>query len=255
MDETSPVVVLATTHHNPGDKLIEQLARTIRPIADLFLAITVVTNPGGTSSTLELFDRVGMHIVREDEIRGSSIGLARLYTLAAARQLDTDFIFFCDLDRLVHWHEHYPKELVKVLACIQRYDFTVLGRTHRAFDSHPRIQRDTEAIINFVFGRVSGHTWDVTAAAHGISVRAADLILTACHEVTVGPDVAWPLRVDQDGGLTMGYLETEVSSLIHKSFRNLHANGDSCLRILLPIRIITTLIRCTENCPSLSQWR
>ena len=63
----------------------------------------------------------------------------------------------------------------------------------RAFASHPRIQRDTEAIVNTVYASVSGHAWDVTAAARGISRRAAAAILAGCDEQSVGTDVAWPL--------------------------------------------------------------
>jgi hypothetical protein len=65
--------------------------------------------------------------------------------------------------------------LAQVARRVTEYDFTVLGRTPRAFDSHPRIQRDTESIVNHVFGLVSGQTWDVTAAARGLSRRAAEV--------------------------------------------------------------------------------
>jgi hypothetical protein len=89
------------------------------------------------------------------------------------------------------------------------HDFTVLGRTERAFASHPRVQRDTEAIINTVYASVSGYAWDVTAAARGISRRAAAAIVEGCHEQSIGTDMAWPLFLQRRGGFSLGYRATE----------------------------------------------
>ncbi|MDQ2997101.1 MAG: hypothetical protein M3R61_08615, partial [Chloroflexota bacterium] len=71
------------------------------------------------------------------------------------------------------------------------------------------IQRDTEAIANTVYASVSGHTWDVTAAARGLSQRAAAAILAGCDEPSVGTDLAWPLFLQRRGGFTIGYCPTE----------------------------------------------
>jgi hypothetical protein len=92
---------------------------------------------------------------------------------------------------------------------LSAHDFTVLGRTERAFASHPRTQRDTEAIVNGVYASGSGHAWDVTAAARGISRRAAEAILAGCPEESIGTDVAWPLFLQRAGGFTIGYSATE----------------------------------------------
>jgi hypothetical protein len=83
-----------------------------------------------------------------------------------------------------------------------------LGRTPRAFASHPRIQRDTEAIVNQVFATLSGREWDVTAAARALSRRAAEAVIHGCPDETVGTDVSWPLFAAR-AGLTLGYIATE----------------------------------------------
>jgi hypothetical protein len=92
---------------------------------------------------------------------------------------------------------------------VPEHDFTVLGRTPRAFESHPRIQRDTEAIVNHVFSTVSGHAWDVTAATRGLSRQAAEAILAGCPDIEVSTDVSWPLYLVRMGGFTLSYLETD----------------------------------------------
>ena len=136
------------------------------------------------------------------------LGGARRDVLALALQADARVILFCDFDRVLHWAECYPDELARVASELPTYDCTVLGRTARAFASHPRIQRDTEAIANTVYASVSGNAWDVTAAARGISRRAAQAILAGCAEPSVGTDLAWPLFL-QRRGFNIGYRATE----------------------------------------------
>ena len=137
------------------------------------------------------------------------LGHARRNALECALRLDAPVILFCDFDRVLHWAECYPEELAHVARDLAARDFTVLGRTQRAFESHPRIQRDTEAIANTVYASVSGQAWDVTAAARGVSRRAAAAILDGCDEPSVGTDVAWPLFLQRHGGFTIGYRAIE----------------------------------------------
>ncbi|MGH9285500.1 MAG: hypothetical protein ACRD0M_07475, partial [Acidimicrobiales bacterium] len=103
-------------------------------------------------------------------------------------------VVFIDLDRLLHWQEAWPAELAGVLNDHRGADLTVLGRTARAFATHPGIQRDTEAVVNTVFARLTGRQWDVLTGARGFSRRGAEAIVTGCpRERTVGTDAAWPL--------------------------------------------------------------
>jgi hypothetical protein len=84
----------------------------------------------------------------------------------------------------------------------------VFGRTLRAFASHPRAQRDTEALANHTFALVSGLRWDMMSACRGLSRSAAELIVATCDDDTVGSDCSWPLLCRR-AGLSMAYLETE----------------------------------------------
>jgi hypothetical protein len=110
-----------------------------------------------------------------------------------ALQQSPSFILYCDFDRVLHWVEYYPVELDNVSQRIQGYDFTVLGRTERAWQTHPRVQRDTEAIINHVFQLVSGLDWDMGTGARGLSLQAAQVILSGCADDNLSTDVSWPL--------------------------------------------------------------
>jgi hypothetical protein len=84
-------------------------------------------------------------------------------------------------------------------------DWTILGRTPAAFASHPAVQRDTEALVNRMFGAITGLPWDVTAAARGLSRRAVDALVAGCPDNAISVDVSWPLHLWRAGSFTLAY--------------------------------------------------
>ena len=205
-------IALASTLHDPEGRMVEQARRALPVLARTFDGIAIAASHDAHPNLLALFIEAGASIVRgtpEQAVERFKLGQVRRNAIALALKLDCPFILHCDCDRMLHWAERYPDELAQVARRVTEYDFTVLGRTQRAFDSHPRIQRDTESIVNHVFGLVSGQAWDVTAAARGLSRRAAEAILIGCPDEEVSTDVTWTLCLDQQNGLTLGYIETE----------------------------------------------
>jgi hypothetical protein len=210
--QTPTSVVLAATQHDPEGRLYDQTARVLPQLLQIFNAIAIQATHTSQQRSLDLLAGAGALVQQEQSDQRSTLvllGRARQDALACALRLDAAVIFFCDFDRVLHWAEYYPDELARVANDLGAHDFTVLGRTKRAFDSHPRIQRDTEAIANTVYASASGNTWDVTAAARGISRRAAEAILASCDEPSVGTDLAWPLFIQQRTQYTLGYRATE----------------------------------------------
>jgi hypothetical protein len=204
--------VLAATHHDPEGRLYDQTARVLPQLTRIFSGIAIQATYASQLRSLDLLVGAGAVVQQEQTAQSSSLillGRARRDVLECALRLDAQVILFCDFDRVLHWAECYPDELACVVGDLAKHDFTVLGRTKRAFGSHPRIQRDTEAIANTVYASVSGQSWDVTAAARGVSRRAAAAILDGCDEPSVGTDVAWPLFLQRRGGFSIGYCATE----------------------------------------------
>jgi hypothetical protein len=205
-------VALAATHHDPEGRLYDQAARILPLLARIFSGIAIQATHASQPRALDLLASAGALVQQEQTAQSSSLillGRARRDALESALRLLAPVILFCDFDRVLHWAECYPVELAGVAGDLAAHDFTVLGRTRRAFESHPRIQRDTEAIANTVYASVSGNAWDVTAAARGVSRRAAQAILDGCHEPSVGTDLAWPLFLQRRGGFSIGYRATE----------------------------------------------
>jgi hypothetical protein len=206
-------VVLASTQHDPDGRLYAQVRRTLPALTRMFGGMAFQVTQATQARSLALLTDTGALVQREPVAQLDdglhAIGRARRAVLALALRLDAPNILFGDFDRIMHWVEFYPAELAQVLARIPAYDFTVLGRTERAFASHPRTQRDTESIINRVYAGVSGNAWDATAAARGLSRPAAAAILAGCPDESIGTDVSWPLFIQRAGGFRLDYIATE----------------------------------------------
>ena len=205
-------VALAATHYDPEGRMNDQIARVMPALTRIFGRLAIQAAYASPLEALEMLRSAGALVQQEptSEYNGlPTLGGARRSVLELALEHDAEFILFCDFDRALHWAEFHLAELERVAAAIAAHDFTVLGRTERAFGSHPRVQRDTEAIINHVYSVASGKHWDVTGAARGLSRRAATATLEGCPDRSIGTDVSWPLFLQRAGGFTLGYIETE----------------------------------------------
>ena len=204
-------VTLAVIYHDPEGRLYEQLVHVLPVLTGIFGGLTVAASHVAYERSLALLASAGALIERgpsDDAVEGAKLGRSRRTAVALALQLDHPFVMYCDCDRALHWADWYPEELAGVAARLGQ-DLTVLGRTRRAFDSHPRVQRDTEAIINHMFTMVSGYAWDVTTGARGLSRRAAEAVLSGCPDEQVSTDVSWPLHILRTGGFSHSYVSTE----------------------------------------------
>jgi hypothetical protein len=206
-------IALAAVHHDP-DRLNDEQARRILPyLQPLYAGLFVVLSPYTASATRALLEANGVVVHVGDEGEGLWGGIGRRRREAVALALNrapaATHAHLCDFDRILHWAEFHRGELPAIAQHIAAHDFTVLGRTPRAYASHPRTQRDTEYIINHVFRMASGYAWDVSAASRGLSRRAADAIVAGCPDDSIGNDCSWPLYLQQMQGFTLGYAECE----------------------------------------------
>lgn len=209
----APKVALATTYHDPRGVLYEQLQRHLPFLHKVFGHIAANVSPDLHAPTLTLLRAANVDLVQQprniEQDGVPALGQVRRAVIAQALHFQTPYVMYCDGDRVLHWAERYPDELAAVVAQLPAHDFTVLGRTPRAFASHPRIQSETEAIINQVYATKSGRGWDITAAARGLSRAAAQAIIDDCPDNSIGVDASWPLFLQQHGGFTMATVATE----------------------------------------------
>jgi hypothetical protein len=141
--------------------------------------------------------------------REEGVGESRRDALQIAKQENYTHIHLCDLDRALHWVSTYPDEMKRIHNEIPNHDFLILGRTHRAFETHPEPQKLTENLTNQFFRNLTGQYVDVNAASRGISSKAAQTILNHSQAISFETDVEWPLIIKQKSHLRLSYLEVE----------------------------------------------
>ncbi|MCA9876119.1 MAG: hypothetical protein KC441_20750, partial [Anaerolineales bacterium] len=204
---------LALIYHDPQGRLFPQWQRLLPKLAGLFAGIAVRGSSTAHRPTLDFLAGQGVLIYQEpgsSANAGPHIGRGRRQALELALSLHQPAVMYCDGDRMLHWAEHYEAELTAVSAHLLAADFTVFGRTPRAFATHPRSQQDTEAIVNELYGRISGRSWDMLAAARGHSRRAAEFIVAHSSDDEISTDVSWPLLLArQHPAWTQRYVATE----------------------------------------------
>jgi hypothetical protein len=208
---SKPSVSLTVTAHQPDERLAVLVQDQLPALVSRYRAATALCSRETHPKILDLLRQAGVSveidpgesagIFRIGEVRRAAVRLA-LGTGASHFQL-------CDFDRAVHWVANYPGELEAVVADIPNHDLLVLGRTGRAWASHPPYQAETEPLFNRVFALVTGLQWDVGAGSRGLSRRAVESLLEISQEQTVGVDAEWPLLLLNQEGFRVGHRPCE----------------------------------------------
>ncbi len=137
------------------------------------------------------------------------VGDSRRMALRAALEGTPGHIHFIEMDRVLQWAGSHPEELRRVVGEIPGHDFLVIGRTSRAFGTHPHSQRETEGLTNRVCSLILGRMLDITAASRGISQEAARLILRYSKAMYFGTDSEWPIIIHCRSDMPIGHVEVD----------------------------------------------
>lgn len=208
---SSPAVALALTVHQPDERLVPLMREHLPPLVARYAAATAYCSRESRATVLDLLRQQGVAVGVSDIAAGGihHIGRVRRETIRLGLQAGTSHLQMCDFDRALHWSAHHPQELDHVIATIPDHDLLVLGRTDRAWRTHPPYQAETEPLFNKVFTLVSGLPWDVGAGSRGLSRRAAETLLRLSTEETVGVDAEWPLLLLNCEGFAVGHRPCE----------------------------------------------
>lgn len=166
-------VALITVTHDPQGKnikLYESLKDKLKSIySELYITISELTH---TDYREKL--QSGNFNVRV--IPKSGAANARRKALEFGLSGNSKFYHYCDLDRLLTWVGKYPIELKEIVEEIPKHDYVILGRTERAFYTHPIEWIETEKISNRIFSMEIGQDVDITAGSCGISRLCGDYL-------------------------------------------------------------------------------
>ena len=152
------------------------------------VAATVVTDPRVTTRLEQLGVRV---------VEGGVTGVARRAALEAIPSgLGSSNI---DFDRWLHWLMAWPEELALLSSRVERVAARqkvkpwciVLGRTARAFQTHPSVQRLPETATNRTLSLAAGKSLDAVSGAVWLSTEAREIVLASSSEETAATDLEW----------------------------------------------------------------
>ena len=179
-------------------------------LGDIYERRIVVVTKSTSLSVVDALESSGWVISPPKSNTGVEyISDSRRQVLGAGIDGGASFMHLVDMDRILHWASHYPSELRGVVERIPDYGFTIIGRTSRAFQTHPLNQVETEVIPNRVFSLIYGIDVDITAASRGVSREAAEVILKYSRGRFFDTDSEWPTIILCKSGLRIGYVEAD----------------------------------------------
>ena len=218
------MTALAATSHDTKGRLIPAIARSGDLLRELFAGIAInVTHSTHPGVVAAMRDRLGAQVIVHPE-NEATIGRARRDAVRLALDFPAPWVLYCDFDHLMRWVEANPEELRATLATQPGAAFVVIGRSARAFAAEPKRLRETEELVNRIYGKMTGRDWDLMFAVRRMSRAAAGEIVRSAKEESVANDVEWPLLAER-AGFSMGYVA--ANGLTYRTMEEFGAPADS----------------------------
>ncbi len=223
-------VALSFNIHNPNKGIVKNVTRYFPRISKLYEKMYAIATSATHVDVISVLEAQGVQVIPQT---GGGVGLeyigdARRQALQVSIRNDNEYTHFIAFDRLLQWVSSHPNELQEVVEKIPDYDFLVLGRTPRAFNTHTRCQIETETICNKVISLIIGKEMDFTCASRGISRRAGEVILEKSRATHVSTDSEWPIIIKYLTDFPIGYIQVdglEFESLFRAPERVKEAGG------------------------------
>lgn len=197
--------------HDPKGKHLESIKLFGESIKELYKNTYITVSEETHEHIYNILKDIGFNI-RIIEKRGAAH--ARRQVLAFGLEEYSKFYHYIDFDRLLTWVKYYKEELKTVIDIIPDYDYLILGRTNKAFETHPIHWKETERITNKIFSLELKKEADVTAGSCSFSEEVARSILK--HSKDRMTDGEWPM-------IAYRILNKEVE---YKAVDGLLYNGD-----------------------------
>ena len=189
---TQPFALVATLHDPEAAVLPfldrEDVTGALRWYPHVCVAATVATDARVTKR----LEKLGVRVVE-----GGTTGVSRRAALQAiSPDLGSNNI---DFDRWLHWLMSWPDELANLSSRIERVAArqkvtpwcVLLGRTARAFATHPQVQRLPETATNRTLSLTAGTSLDAVAGAVWLSAEGRQLVLASSVEESAATDLEW----------------------------------------------------------------
>lgn len=193
-----PAPALVATLHDPRGVALTLLhLEPVTAALGMYPLVVVAATAATDACVPTRLEQFGVHVVP-----GGQAGEGRRAALQAAGA-NQPACFSCDFDRWLHWARFWPDELAALPARVARLGtskrippwYVCLGRTARAFATHPAAQRLPETATNRALSAAAGRPLDAVSGAAWLTPEAAEIILAGSSEPTAATDLEWPALI------------------------------------------------------------
>lgn len=176
----TPDVCLVSPLHDPEGRLTGMIKKHGKKLKTLyfgyvFVKVTKETHP----DTFKALESVKIHYSKQASKSGYiSIGRSYREAILMGIKEKTRHIHLCDFDRALHWIESFPNELRDIVELLpSNYGLSWIGRTKRAFKTHPITQQHTEAIVNKIASNKVGLDIDIMSGSFAMDLTSAKTLM------------------------------------------------------------------------------
>jgi hypothetical protein len=197
-------VALITVTHDPQGKNIELYERLKDKLKSIYSELYITISEFTHEDYIEKLQSCGFNI---KVIPKSGAADARRKALEFGLNGESKFYHYCDFDRLLTWAGKYPNELKDIVKKIYKHDYLILGRSQRAFNTHPIEWIETEKISNRICSLELGQEVDITAGSCGFSKVCGEYINKYSKDKMT--DSEWPMIIHRIAKLKVDYRSAE----------------------------------------------
>jgi hypothetical protein len=184
------VLAFTSTIHDTDNRLGYLIEKVGEQLREAFKAAYVAYTPKTNPKIIADLQNIGYITV----MAGPSV--ISTYRTALKLPLDktTNCLFYCDFDRALHWIKTYPEELKQLTESPPGNDYVLIGRTKRAFQTHPETQTMTEGIGNTLASKMLSlpETRDILGTTWILTPELAEMIIKKESKNQFGFYTDWP---------------------------------------------------------------
>ncbi len=203
-------VALTCITHDPTGSLLSTIKELKEELLNLnydkkYITISNVT----PKEIVKELEECNFHINIVEKL---GVGNARRDSLKFVSNYD--YYHYCDFDRLLTWIKEYPAELNSFIHNIVDVDYLIIGRTEKAFQTHPEEWQVTESVSNKIMSLQLEKQVDITAGSCALSKRAIDYIIkySKCRMT----DGEWPMIINTFTDFNISYITVEGLKYVNK---------------------------------------
>lgn len=203
--------LFCATFHDPEFRLYDLIESALPKLKELFVKGIICLTPYTPDEVRSFLTKNGFLVkVEPDDRQIVTYKTAIRTTLENIDKPSSQRIFLIDFDRLIHWINTYPEELTNILQNNINVEYLHIGRTTRAFNTHPKTQKETEIIVNEFGSKILGFedTKDLISVCYIFTKDLGEKILKINNFTKTGFYGSWPIYFWNFAN-TKSYIEVE----------------------------------------------